>query len=89
MLALTPVATLMFRFNNPDALLVLLLVGAAYATLRAVEDSLTTGTPHTRWLALGGALVGRPKGRRGRRRAPASGCAGCRSSASSTARRVA
>ena len=26
-LALTPVATLMFRFNNPDALLVLLLVG--------------------------------------------------------------
>ena len=27
----------MFRFNNPDALLVLLLVGAAYATLRAVE----------------------------------------------------
>ena len=28
MLALTPVAALMFRFNNPDALLVLLLVGA-------------------------------------------------------------
>ena len=28
-LALTPVAALMFRFNNPDALLVLLLVGAA------------------------------------------------------------
>ncbi|HXV93413.1 MAG TPA: glycosyltransferase family 39 protein, partial [Pseudonocardia sp.] len=35
-LALTPVATLMFRFNNPDALLVLLLVAAAYATVRAV-----------------------------------------------------
>ena len=34
-LALTPVAVLMFRFNNPDALLTLLLVGAAYATLRA------------------------------------------------------
>ena len=30
-LALTPVAALMFRFNNPDALLVLLLVAAAYA----------------------------------------------------------
>ncbi len=52
-LALTPVATLMFRFNNPDALLVLLLVGAAAATLRALES------PHAvRWLALGGALVG-------------------------------
>ena len=31
-LALTPVAALMFRFDNPDALLTLLLVGAAYAT---------------------------------------------------------
>ena len=30
-LALTPVAALMFRFNNPDALLVLLLTAAAYA----------------------------------------------------------
>src|SRR5262249_51394698 len=29
-LALTPVAVLMFRFNNPDALLVLLLVAGAY-----------------------------------------------------------
>jgi 4-amino-4-deoxy-L-arabinose transferase-like glycosyltransferase len=35
--ALTPVATLMFRFNNPDALLVLLLALAAYATVRALE----------------------------------------------------
>ncbi len=52
-LALTPVATLMFRFNNPDALLVLLLVGSAAATLRALES------PHAvRWLALAGALVG-------------------------------
>ena len=31
--ALTPAATLMFRFNNPDALLVLLLIGAAYCTV--------------------------------------------------------
>ena len=27
----------MFRFNNPDALLVLLLVAGAYATVRALE----------------------------------------------------
>ncbi|MGV9213090.1 ArnT family glycosyltransferase [Micromonospora sp. RB23] len=51
-LALTPVATLMFRFNNPDALLVLLLVGGAYATVRALE------TASTRWIVLVGALVG-------------------------------
>src|SRR3954452_13896435 len=35
--ALTPVAVLMFRFNNPDALLVLLMVAGAYATVRAIE----------------------------------------------------
>ena len=61
-LALTPVAVLMFRFNNPDALLVLLLVGSAYATLRAVEASVSTRRRRSRravrWLALGGALVG-------------------------------
>ena len=51
-LALTPVAALMFRFNNPDALLVLLLVGAAYATSRALERA------STRWLVLAGTLVG-------------------------------
>ncbi len=51
-LALTPVATLMFRFNNPDALLVLLLVGAAYALVRAVENA------GTRWLVLAGVLIG-------------------------------
>ncbi|WP_407342873.1 glycosyltransferase family 39 protein [Pengzhenrongella phosphoraccumulans] len=51
-LALTPVAALMFRFNNPDALLVLLLTLAAWATLRAVEDG------RTRWMLLAGALVG-------------------------------
>jgi 4-amino-4-deoxy-L-arabinose transferase-like glycosyltransferase len=51
-LALTPVATLMFRFNNPDALLVLLLVLAAYAMVRAIE------TGQTRWLLLAGAAVG-------------------------------
>lgn len=51
-LALTPVAALMFRFNNPDALLVLLLVAAAYATVRAIESGSTW------WLAAAGALVG-------------------------------
>ncbi|MDQ6773227.1 MAG: glycosyltransferase family 39 protein [Candidatus Dormibacteraeota bacterium] len=50
--ALTPVAALIFRFNNPDALLVLLLTAAAYATLRAVEGG------RTRWLLLAGAAVG-------------------------------
>jgi 4-amino-4-deoxy-L-arabinose transferase-like glycosyltransferase len=51
-LAITPVAVLMFRFNNPDALLVLLLVGAVYATVRALERA-STG-----WLLLAGALLG-------------------------------
>ncbi len=50
--ALTPVATLMFRFNNPDALLTLLLTGAAYATVRAVEGG------RSRWMVLAGTLVG-------------------------------
>jgi 4-amino-4-deoxy-L-arabinose transferase-like glycosyltransferase len=51
-LAITPVAALMFRFNNPDALLVLLLVVAAYCVTRALEGSAT------RWLALAGAALG-------------------------------
>ena len=50
--ALTPVAALMFRFNNPDALLTLLLVGAAYAVTRALERA------RTRWLVLAGVLIG-------------------------------
>jgi 4-amino-4-deoxy-L-arabinose transferase-like glycosyltransferase len=53
-LALTPVAVLMFRFNNPDALLTLLLIGSVYATLRALESPERA----VRWLVLGGALVG-------------------------------
>ena len=51
-MALTPVAVLMFRFDNPDALLVLLMVAAAYAVVRAVEQA------GTRWLLLAGALLG-------------------------------
>ncbi|WP_404869749.1 glycosyltransferase family 39 protein [Kitasatospora griseola] len=51
-LALTPVAALMFRFNNPDALLVLLLTLAAYGTVRATE------TASTRWLVFVGVMLG-------------------------------
>ena len=51
-LALTPVAVLMFKFNNPDALLVLLTVAAAWATTHAVEKA------STRWLLLAGVFVG-------------------------------
>ncbi len=51
-MALTPVAALMFRFNNPDALLVLLLCGAAYATTVAIEKA------STRWLVFAFSLVG-------------------------------
>jgi 4-amino-4-deoxy-L-arabinose transferase-like glycosyltransferase len=50
--AVTPVAALMFRFNNPDALLTLLLTAGAYAMLRAVDSG------KTRWLVLAAALVG-------------------------------
>jgi 4-amino-4-deoxy-L-arabinose transferase-like glycosyltransferase len=57
-LATTPVAVLMFRFNNPDALLTLLMVAAAYAILRAVESDSRRGGHAVRWLALAGALVG-------------------------------
>ncbi|WP_340536755.1 glycosyltransferase family 39 protein [Nocardioides sp. GXZ039] len=53
-LALTPVAVLMFRYNNPDALLTLLLTGAAYAVLRSLEGSARA----LWWLTLAGALLG-------------------------------
>jgi 4-amino-4-deoxy-L-arabinose transferase-like glycosyltransferase len=52
LLALTPVAALMFRFNNPDALLVCLLVASAYCLVRALERG------STRWMLAVGALVG-------------------------------
>lgn len=51
-LALTPVAALMFRYDQPDALLTLLLVAGAYCTVRAVEKA------SPRWLVLAGATVG-------------------------------
>src|SRR5512141_1423492 len=37
-MALTPVSVLIFRYDNPDALLTLLLVGAAAVLLRGLED---------------------------------------------------
>jgi 4-amino-4-deoxy-L-arabinose transferase-like glycosyltransferase len=51
-LATTPVAALMFRFNNPDALLVLLLTLGAYGLVRAQE------TASTRWLVIAATCVG-------------------------------
>ena len=51
-MALTPVSVLIFRYDNPDALLTLLLVGAAAALLRALED------PRMRWVILAATLVG-------------------------------
>ena len=51
-LAATPVAALMFRFNNPDAMLVLLLVVACYCTVRATEEA------KLRWILYAGAAVG-------------------------------
>ncbi|MBI4899550.1 MAG: glycosyltransferase family 39 protein [Actinobacteria bacterium] len=50
-LALTPAATLMFRFNNPDALMVFSYVVAAYCTVRATEAA------SRRWLALAGVAI--------------------------------
>jgi 4-amino-4-deoxy-L-arabinose transferase-like glycosyltransferase len=51
-LALTPAAVLIFRFDNPDAFLVLLLVLAAYGVTRALEAG------RARWLLLAGSAVG-------------------------------
>ena len=51
-LALTPVATLMFRFNNPDAMLVFLMIAAVWAVLRGVEDG------RWRWAVAAGAFIG-------------------------------
>ncbi len=52
-LAVTPVAALMFRFNNPDALMVCLMVASAYCMVRALEGSRTT-----RWMLGVGTLLG-------------------------------
>lgn len=51
-MALTPVAALMFRFNNPDALLTLLMALAAYFALRAIESGAW------KWFVATGVAVG-------------------------------
>ena len=51
-MALTPVAVLIFRYNNPDAILTLLLVAGAAALVRALE------TGRLRWVVLAAAFVG-------------------------------
>ncbi|MFJ8931902.1 glycosyltransferase family 39 protein [Streptomyces sp. NPDC102364] len=51
-LATTPVAALMFRFNNPDALLALLMTVTVYCVVRAMEHG------RTKWLIWAGVAVG-------------------------------
>nr|WP_245541550.1 glycosyltransferase family 39 protein [Smaragdicoccus niigatensis] len=51
-LAILPVAALMFRFNNPDAAMVLLMMAAAYCTIRAIEKGSVW------WVALTGVALG-------------------------------
>lgn len=51
-LALTPVAALMFRFDNPDAALALLMTVTVYCVVRALEHG------RTRWLVWAGVVVG-------------------------------
>ncbi|HEX4443582.1 MAG TPA: glycosyltransferase family 39 protein [Galbitalea sp.] len=51
-MALTPVAALMFRFNNPDALLALLMSLSVYFTVRGIQSG------KVRWVLWAGAMVG-------------------------------
>ena len=51
-LALMPVAALMFRFDKPDPVMVLLMTAAVYALVRALPAA------STRWLVLGGIALG-------------------------------
>jgi 4-amino-4-deoxy-L-arabinose transferase-like glycosyltransferase len=50
--AFTPAAAMMFRFDNPDALLVLLMTAGAYCVVRALPRG------SWRWLALAGVALG-------------------------------
>lgn len=50
--AVTPVSTVMFRYNNPDALLTLLMIAIVHFTLKAIDCS------RVRWLMLAGLLTG-------------------------------
>ena len=55
-----PVAALIFRFNNPDALLILLMLGAAVCVLRGLEPPADRhgNRVRTRWYAVAGLLIG-------------------------------
>lgn len=55
-LALTPVAVIMFRFDDPDPMLTFLLVAAAYALVRAMDAAQRRAG--TWWLVGCGLLVG-------------------------------
>ncbi|WP_260852575.1 ArnT family glycosyltransferase [Curtobacterium pusillum] len=50
--AATPAAALMFRFDNPDALLVFLMTTGAYCTVRALPRG------SWKWIALAGVALG-------------------------------
>jgi 4-amino-4-deoxy-L-arabinose transferase-like glycosyltransferase len=50
--ALTPVAALMFTFNNPDALLTLLMALGAWATMKAIAQA------SPKWMMIVGVLIG-------------------------------
>ncbi|QUB37647.1 glycosyltransferase family 39 protein [TM7 phylum sp. oral taxon 349] len=52
-MALTPAAALMFRFNNPDSFLTLFLTASAYAFLRAFDSKKSA-----LWLSVAGLLAG-------------------------------
>ena len=52
-LTFTPVAALMFGFNNPDAILTLMLTASGYAFLRSLE-----GKRPLLWLGLAGLFTG-------------------------------
>jgi 4-amino-4-deoxy-L-arabinose transferase-like glycosyltransferase len=54
--ALTPVAALMFRFDNPDALLTLTMTAAAYTVVRAMQSA--KGRHALWWMVCAGALIG-------------------------------
>ncbi len=59
-LALTPVSAMMFRFNNPDAAMVLLMTLAAYFTVRALHGSVDDAARRggAKWMALAGVALG-------------------------------
>ncbi|BAR06984.1 Predicted membrane protein [Scardovia inopinata] len=56
----TPVTALMFRFNNPDALLVFLMIAASSCLMRSLEynTSRKGNRRRTWWMVLSGVLVG-------------------------------